>query len=470
MLKTRWMVLALLVGCSNVKMTSGVGVTAGGSQDITLARELIGQGLIPDQEHYTAEGLLSEHDLPLSEAACESVLCPQADASLYAPADGGEGGLLVQLGFGTSITLENFERPDLDLVAVVDISGSMSGEMPTVREALLAMVDQLDKDDHMSLVLYGNRAKTEMDRTRMNRAGREAMVEKIRAIKTGGSTDMESGMVEGYAQLQLNSGQSHRMLVFSDAQPNTGVTEQSQFLKLVRSRSEKGVGTTLFGVGWDMGSELADALSKVEGGSYHFLTAGELDRLFVEEFDFLVSPVAYDLSVTVSPCSESTLSGVYGAPVDGRDISLGASTLFLSSRSGGMGALFTLPPEVDTEEIATMALRYRPVGSESYKEHTLTVGWEGGAYIEDADGLGVYKMTGLIDEYRALLAASRFCDGMLSKAAALASIDAASARLLAQSDAIGDAPLADEAALLDALRVNVEAGQANCAEADAYYY
>lgn len=470
-MKTRWMALALLTGCGmDMDVTGNVGVTAGGSQDITLARELIGQGLIPDQEHYTAEGLFSEHDLPLDGAPCEAVLCPRASASVYEPADGGDAGMLVQLGFGTSITAETFERPSLDLVAVIDVSGSMSGEMGTVREALLAMVEQLDEDDHLSLVTYGTRARVIQPRTPMDSEGRSAISQQIRGLSTNGSTDMESGMDLGYAQLDLSTAQSHRMMVFSDAQPNTGVTEQSAFLQLVRGQAAEGVGTTLFGVGWDMGSELADALSKVEGGSYHFLTRDEMDRLFVDEFDFMVSPVAYDLSVTVSPSAECELDEVYGAPVDGRDISLGASTLFLSSRSGGMGAIFDLLPEGDALDIGTMSVRYRPHNSDEYQEREVTVRWEGGQYIEDADDLGVYKMSGLIDVYRGLLSASRFCDGVLTRAEALDAIAADAARLLEQSAAISDAPLAEEAALLEALWSNVEGGSENCAVADPYDY
>ena len=51
----------LLVGCNDASMM--MRVTVGGNQDMNLARELIDQGMIPNRDSFSTEGLFSEHGL-----------------------------------------------------------------------------------------------------------------------------------------------------------------------------------------------------------------------------------------------------------------------------------------------------------------------------------------------------------------------------------------------------------------------
>ncbi|MCB9741467.1 MAG: hypothetical protein H6740_02565 [Alphaproteobacteria bacterium] len=76
--------LLALTGCSNYGAFD-VGVTQGGAQDLSLARGQIEAGGIPDQSAITAEGLFSEHDLPLEGDACAQLLCPVTAAASVDP-------------------------------------------------------------------------------------------------------------------------------------------------------------------------------------------------------------------------------------------------------------------------------------------------------------------------------------------------------------------------------------------------
>ena len=468
--------LGSLAACTdNFVATADMGITPGGSQDIGLARDLIESGRIPDQEHYTAEGLFSEHDLPLSGDTCEELLCPRAAATLHQPLDGRSDRMLMQLGFGTNITMDTFEREQLDVAALVDTSCSMSGaKLNVTKDALREMVSQLDADDHMALVEFGSRARVVQGSRKMDEAGRDRMLRAIDGLQTNGSTDMESGMRKGYDQLSPADSGNHRLMVFTDAQPNTGLTDESDFVRLVRDQASAGVGTTVFGTGQDLGSELADVISKVRGGSYHFLGSDEVERLFVDEFGFLVTPIAYDLDVRVIARDGIPIDEVYGAPFDGEEIRFGASTLFLSSRSGGMGATFDVTPEEGAEflELATLAVTYTPVGGEPITS-TLDVSWEGGDFLGASDDLGVHKMGVLIDQYLAMHAASRWCDAQLEGTEAedaATVLDDTIARLSETATEVADDALAAEATLLEQLRENLAAGSSACAPADTYAY
>ena len=479
--------LLLLPACAEMSMVNGdLGVTPGGSQDIGFARDEIAGGLIPDQEHFTAEGLFSEHDLPLSGPPCEALLCPRAAATVHRPFVG-DPELLVQLGFGTSISSATFQRPDLDIAFLVDTSGSMSGPpLEVSKEAMLAAIDQLGPDDHAALVEFGSTALVRERSRAMDEVGKAKLRDAVRALESNGSTDLESGMRKAYDELDLSLAASHRLMIFTDAQPNTGLTAESDFVTLVRDRAEEEVGLSFFGVSPSLGTELADVIAKVRGGNFFFLDEDSLPVLFGDEFDFVVTPLAYDLEVAVSPAEGVALGAVYGAPVDGGEVRLGASTLFLSSKDGGMAATFAINPEGPLD-IGTMAMSYLPVGASgkvktdvgvrgvgkpdvARVEDTIDVRWEGGTFDGDADDLGVAKIDVLVHQFDAMKIAADACDGTLAMADAAAQVDAAGALLAERAADLSQPDLEIEVALMAKLAENLRAEAPACAAADIYAY
>src|SRR5262245_47999639 len=96
------LLLALLplTGCESSGAFAGaadLGVSPGGSEDNAYAREIIENGGIPRREHFSAEGIFSEHDLPLSGGEeCAEILCPVAAATPFSPIDGSGPQALVQ--------------------------------------------------------------------------------------------------------------------------------------------------------------------------------------------------------------------------------------------------------------------------------------------------------------------------------------------------------------------------------------
>lgn len=480
----------LQLGCADYAMGNGmgagdVGVTPGGSQDIQLAREIIAQGGIPAAEHFTAEGLFSEHDLPLDGDECDQILCPRAATSLTQPLGMAVDQYVVQLGFGTNIQ-SDFERRALNLAVSVDVSGSMSGEMASVKDALQLLVDQLDDGDQMALTVFGEQAHVVHGMTTMDAAGRDQMRDAIDGLDIEGSTNLEDGLLVAFGEAAPMAGMQgveDRVMIFTDVQPNTGATDMNSFIGITRYYAAAGIGLTMFGVGMDLGSELAEAMSNVRGGNYFFLANEEVvDQVFVEEFDYVVSPIGYDLNVEITAETGLLFDAAYGAPLDqpaSPNVDFGASTLFLSARHGGIGVTLAADPtmEIELDEpqlLAMFELSYLPVDGNNVITDEVEVHWLGGRDIEgaqtNADDLGVYKMAVLLDEYLALMAAAHYCEGSLTQVEASDLITEASARLDGVATHLVDVPLAEEKTLMDNLQLNVQGGVGNCWEEDAYIY
>ena len=177
---------------------SSMGATPGGAQDIEWARERIAAGEVPHPNTFTPEGLFSQHDLPLaSRGKCSRVLCLSGAAAPATLLSQPEVRHLAQLGFSTNIQAKSWRRPPLYVVAVVDKSGSMSGEpLEAVKEALRQVILQMTSRDQLAIVLYGDRSHVHLPPTRLRAGGasRKSLLAAVDAMGSAGSTAMEAGL------------------------------------------------------------------------------------------------------------------------------------------------------------------------------------------------------------------------------------------------------------------------------------
>jgi Ca-activated chloride channel family protein len=460
---------ALLTPACAADFGGDLGITAGGSQDIRLAREIIEDGGVPEKGQFTAEGLFSEHDIPTPESEpCTELLCPRAALAEVSPVDGSGERVLVQLGFDTNIV--EFHRNPLNLALVVDISGSMEGEkLASTKQALHSLADQLDAGDRASLVAFDDEAELRLASTVMDAQGLMQLHAVISALEVDGATNIEAGLARGYASMAEHvdgsGGREDRVMLFTDAQPNVGPTDSQSFVGQAQAGAEQGVGISVFGIGLDLGAELANAIGQVRGGNSFYLgDADAIASVFDDEFDMIVTPVAYDLHFDVRPAEPFSFVAAYGAPdaAPAGNVEVSLATAFLSERNGAMAVLLDGPIDVleGGETVVSFALDHTTLEGQHISQN-LDAKWLGGALpiaeSGHADGPGVAKLAVLLDAYLALSAAAETCYESLPQAEALARIDEAAARLDAVGDALGDQPLHDTADLLRQLSENVTA-------------
>jgi len=333
----------LLIGleaCGSYAGSDYLGATPGGAQDIGLARSIINSGSVPKVEDFTVEGLYSEHDLEITNAPpCGKPLCVNTASSLEFGLDDDKRDFFVQLGMQTNISEQNFQRKPLNLGIVIDTSGSMDGYLGGVKAALHTLVDHLKSDDRVAIVEFSGSANTIIDSTLIS--DKSALHSAIDELTTGGSTSLEEGMMQGYAEIDdfVDPKTLSRLMVFTDAQPNVGATDVQSFQSMVKAAAAIDIGFTFFGFGANFDASFVDQISHLRGGNYRFVGADDVKPIFEEELDFLVTPVAFDLRVTPKPMEGTSMATVYGVPgaaehVNGNLIDI--TTVFLSKRKGGI--------------------------------------------------------------------------------------------------------------------------------------
>lgn len=435
---------------------SGGGATPGGAQDMGLARRKIAEGIVPEPEDFVAEGLYSEHDLPLDGAPCDQVLCLRTATGIATALDTGRQEVFVQVGFSSNVDPTTFHRKPLDAALVIDRSGSMHGEpIEAVKEAARRLVAKLEENDTFSLIIFDDTALTLVEQTPVN--DREALLHAIDTIYDAGGTCIECGLKAGFQQLatrEKDDSRARRLFLFTDAMPNVGMTGEGEFTELLRSNSSEGRDTTVFGVNIVFSQSLVTAISAVRGANSFYLSGPERTRtIFDEDFDYLVTPIAYDLKMALTPAEGFKVEAVYGLPgvePGASQAEMVVSSVFLSRRSGAILARLSRVEDISpAQSVMTGNLSFQTTGGGESRT-TLTASYEGSEPLSSTEAW--YSQRSV----RKAVALTNFILGARSaselwkkgeKTAARALADRMAALLQAEADRMDDAPLRTEAEL-----------------------
>jgi Ca-activated chloride channel homolog len=396
---------------------TGMRVGQGGAQDIKFFRGEVELNRIPHPDTFTAEGLMSEHDLVLPETGpCRQLFCLTGDAMRSDLIAAPDSRYLVGVGFNTNISEKTWSRDAVNLVAVVDKSGSMSGApLELVRKSLLEMARQLRPGDQMSIVLYGDTAHVHLAPTPVTRSGVDGILQSISAIQSNGSTSMEAGLRVGYDVADESAAAFKgrtRLILFTDERPNTDATDAQSFMGMAIAHSKRDVGLTTVGVGVQFGAELATRISSVRGGNLYFIrNADDVKELFTGQLDYMVSELAHDLTLTIAPRAGLKISGVYGVPGEllgwqqDTNITVTIPTVFLDNHGGGIFITLApqakdtfLPEKPDAQPLVAVSVTYQPaIANAAPGAYAMSIGLSAAG---PSEGMRLGHL--LIDEFKVL--------------------------------------------------------------------
>ncbi|CAN6363010.1 unnamed protein product [Urochloa humidicola] len=227
--------------------------------------------------------------------------------SLNAPLAPNEQKVVVELKGASSAT----SRAPLDLVTVIDISGSMyGGKLESAKRALRFIIRKLTDDDRLSIVQFDDVA-TRICRLRCATEAAKADLEALVAkLDDRGLTNIQAGLETGLSVLRerkFTAGRAASIMLMSDGGENVGDA---------RSVDPGSVPVHTFGFGSGHDSTLMDAIAKKSlGGVYNFVDDDNKPNILSETFSQilagLVTIVVQDLELTVTPfMDEATIRKV----------------------------------------------------------------------------------------------------------------------------------------------------------------
>lgn len=225
-----------------------------------------------------------------------------------------DGKNVFQIGLATHRDIVEEFRMPLNLVLVIDRSGSMSGDrIEKVKAALVALSGNLAPDDLVSIITYSNDATVCLEGTRARQ--HKAVKSAIMGIRTGGGTNLNAGLMLGYrtAEASFDKKRSNRVILLTDGIANTGVVNESQIASASKRYNDKGIGLSTIGLGGNFNQSLLRELAEAGRGAIHFVAdTSDIRRVFVDEFDSLLSPAAAKICLTISVPEGESLPKIYG--------------------------------------------------------------------------------------------------------------------------------------------------------------
>ncbi len=352
---------------------ASLGFSVGGAKDVDNFRKNIKNNFLPQPTDVTYEGLFYDYSFDTGQREeCKELFCPSYARSLVKHPLTGQEETYLSVGLNSNLKESDFKRPKTNFVVVLDISGSMGSpfdqyyydaygkrlevsgpdaqktKMQLANESLSVLVDHLKPEDRLGIVLFSDDAKVAKPLRLVGETDREALKRHIMELQPTNGTNMSAGLEKGFelfttdhgeepAKMLVNDGYVNRLIFITDAMPNQGEFGANGLHDLAESYVNRGVQTTFLGVGVDFQTELVEALTKVRGANYLSIhSAQDFKQRLGEEFDFLVSPLVYDLRLQVKGLGYA-IDEIYGSP--DADLSSGevlhVRTLFPSKTTNG---------------------------------------------------------------------------------------------------------------------------------------
>jgi Ca-activated chloride channel family protein len=265
----------------------------------TRTRNYIEDGYLPPAESVRVEEFINYFDAgyPTPEDIAFGIYADGALSPFHS-----QGTYLLRFGIQGYEVPEVLRKP-VSLTFVIDISGSMSdpNKLELVKDSLQLLVDRLDRDDTVSIVVYGTNAKVVLEPTRGDQ--KRTINRSIERLNTGGSTNAEEGLRMGYnlAYQIYQPGSVNRVILASDGVANVGRTEASELLRFIKDYANTGI--TLTAMGFGMGTfndPFMEELADNGDGSYAYIDdLNEAKRLFVDELTSTLQVIARDARIQV---------------------------------------------------------------------------------------------------------------------------------------------------------------------------
>lgn len=273
----------------------------------TLARQSLRSGTMPAPESVRTEEFINyfDFDYPVPAADAPFSINVEAGPSHFgatAAADDETVRQLVKIGL-RGRHIEKADMKPINVVFLVDTSGSMSGEkLKIVMDALHTLTNHLRSSDTVGIVTYAGSERVLLEPTA------KLQEQKIhRAINSlddgsGGSTNAEAGIVKAFEMLESVKieGGNNRVIILTDGDFNVGLSGEALVDKTTEYR-ERHMSLTCIGVGrGNYKDAQMEALSQNVNGNYFYLDSKEEGyRIFGDELASTLEVVAADVKIQI---------------------------------------------------------------------------------------------------------------------------------------------------------------------------
>ncbi|XVE79790.1 hypothetical protein DITRI_Ditri14bG0084100 [Diplodiscus trichospermus] len=220
-----------------------------------------------------------------------------------------------------SPTTQNSRAP-VDLVTVLDVSGSMAGtKLALLKRAMGFVIQHLGPSDRLSVIAFSSTARRLFPLRRMTETGRQEALQAVNSLTSNGGTNIAEGLRKGAKVIVDRKWKNPvgSIILLSDGQDTYTVTSPSgshsrtdyKSLLPVSVQRDGGAGLHIpvhaFGFGADHDAASMHSISEISGGTFSFIEAeGVIQDAFAQCIGGLLSVVVQQACVKLE-CAHPNL-------------------------------------------------------------------------------------------------------------------------------------------------------------------
>lgn len=204
-------------------------------------------------------------------------------------------------------------RAPVDLITVLDISGSMAGtKLALLKRAMGFVIQHLGPSDRLSVISFSSTARRLFPLRRMTDSGRQEALQAVNGLSSNGGTNIAEGLRKG-AKVMMDRKWKNpvgSIILLSDGQDTCSVPplggsspENDGFLLLpssINRNSDTGISIPVhaFGFGVDHDAVAMHSIAENSGGTFSFIEAESvIQDAFAQCIGGLLSVVVQELQV-----------------------------------------------------------------------------------------------------------------------------------------------------------------------------
>jgi Ca-activated chloride channel family protein len=270
------------------------------SASYSFVRRALNAGRLPPKPAVRVEEMINyfPYDYPLPEDRS----APFRPTVTVLPAPWNPSNKLVHIAI-KGFDVPKAERPRVNLVLLIDTSGSMSPEdrLPLLKNAFRMLIDTLRPEDTVGIVTYAGGARAALEPTKA--ADKRKILDAIERLNSGGSTAGGAGIQEAYrmAEGAFDKAAVNRVILATDGDFNVGITNTDELKSYIERKRETGIYLSVLGVGrGNYNDALMQALAQNGNGTAAYIdTLNEARKILVDEVSSTLFPIAKDVKIQI---------------------------------------------------------------------------------------------------------------------------------------------------------------------------